>query len=162
MKEIVQATPDMWPLVREIRLRSLSSDPRAFGQTWETESTYEDEVWLTRIERAVWYLAIVDETPVGVVACRHEDDAPENELELQAMWVAPDYRNRGLGSKLVTAVLNWATTQPKADTVTLFVSPTNAGAKEAYLSFGFTDTGDRWVIDEEDPESAWLKLAKTL
>ena len=44
MAEIIRAHDDDWSLVREIRLRSLSTDPAAFGQSWEKESTYEDKV----------------------------------------------------------------------------------------------------------------------
>src|SRR5699024_10482177 len=96
MAEIIRAHDDDWSLVREIRLRSLSTDPSAFGQSWETESTYEDKVWKKRVREAAWFLAVDDGQPVAVVAVRHEGDSPANERELQAMWVLPSARKSGI------------------------------------------------------------------
>ena len=49
MADIIRAQHDDWPLVREIRLRSLSTDPEAFGQSWEKESTYDEKRWQQRV-----------------------------------------------------------------------------------------------------------------
>ena len=89
MADIIRAHDDDWSLVREIRLRSLSTDPAAFGQSWEKESTYDDAVWRQRVEDAAWFLAVEDGQPLAVVAVRHEADSPENERELQAMCGSP-------------------------------------------------------------------------
>ncbi|WP_058234913.1 GNAT family N-acetyltransferase [Devriesea agamarum] len=161
MAEIIAARDEHWHLVREIRLRSLSSDPSAFGQTWEKESTYDDSVWKQRVHDAMWFLAMEDDTPIGVVASRHEEDAPENERELQAMWVTREHRKSGVAQTLAAAVLAWAA-DDGADTVTLYVGPSNEPARATYNSLGFTDTGDRWQIDDDDPSAAWIKMAKRI
>lgn len=161
MAEIIRAHDDDWPLVREIRLRSLSTDPAAFGQSWDKESTYEDSVWQDRVRDAVWFLAMEAGQPVAVVAARHEGDSPANERELQAMWVTPASRHGGIAAKLAEAVFDWAR-EDQADTVTLYVGPDNKGAKALYESLGFADTGDRWEIVEGDPDSAWLKMSRGL
>lgn len=161
MVDIIQAQDDDWPLVREIRLRSLGSDPRAFGQTWERESTYDESVWRARVADAAWFLAVDDGTPVALVASRHEDDSPANERELQAMWVTPGHRKSGLAQRLADAVIDWARGDG-ADTVTLYVGPGNEPARGLYDALGFTDTGDRWVVDEEDPAGAWIKMARAV
>ncbi len=102
----------------------LSSDPAAFGQSWEKESTYEDKVWKQRVGEAAWFLAVESGQPIGVVAVRHEADSPpENERELQAMWVTPPTsRKAGLAQRLAEAVIEWAK-EDGADTVTLYVGP---------------------------------------
>lgn len=161
MADIIRAHDDDWSLVREIRLRSLSTDPAAFGQSWETESTYEDAVWQQRVRDAAWFLAVEDSQPVAVVAARHEEDAPANERELQAMWVSPGSRHAGLAQALAEAVFEWAA-EDGADTVTLYVGPDNAGAKALYASLGFQDTGERWEVVEDDPDGAWLKMSRRL
>ncbi|MGY5764139.1 GNAT family N-acetyltransferase [Brachybacterium sp. DNPG3] len=161
MVDIIRAHDDDWSLVREIRLRSLSSDPAAFGQSWEKESTYEDKIWMQRVDEAAWFLALESGQPIGVVAVRHEADSPANERELQAMWVTPTSRKAGLAQRLAEAVFAWAA-EDGADTVTLYVGPTNTGARAAYESLGFTDTGDRWQIVEDDPSSAWVKMSRGL
>ena len=158
MAEIIRAHDDDWSLVREIRLRSLSTNPEAFGQSWDRESTYEDKVWKKRVREAAWFLAVEDGQPVAVVAVRHEQDSPANERELQAMWVTPKSRHSGIAGKLAEAVFDWAR-EDDADTITLYVGPQNTGARSLYESLGFTDTGDRWEVVEDDPDGAWLKMA---
>ena len=161
MAEIIRAHDDDWSLVREIRLRSLSTNPEAFGQSWDRESTYEDKVWKKRVREAAWFLAVEDVQPVAVVAVRHEQDSPANERELQAMWVTPKSRHSGIAGKLAEAVFDWAR-EDDADTITLYVGPQNTGARSLYESLGFTDTGDRWEVVEDDPDGAWLKMARGL
>lgn len=161
MADIIRAHDDDWSLVREIRLRSLSSDPSAFGQSWEKESTYEDSVWRQRVQDAAWFLAVDAGDPVGVVAVRHEGDAPANERELQAMWVTPASRHSGIAVRLAEAVFEWAR-EDSADTVTLYVGPGNTGARALYESLGFRDTGDRWEVVEGDPDGDWHKMARAL
>ena len=161
MAEIIRAHDDDWSLVREIRLRSLSTNPEAFGQSWDRESTYEDKVWKKRVREAAWFLAVEDGQPVAVVAVRHEQDSPANERELQAMWVTPKSRHSGIAGKLAEAVFDWAR-EDDADTITLYVGPQNTGARSLYESLGFTDPGDRWEVVEDDPDGAWLKMARGL
>lgn len=161
MAEIIRAHDDDWSLVREIRLRSLSTDPAAFGQSWDTESTYDDKVWRRRVREAAWFLAVEEKQPVAVVAARREEDSPDNERELQAMWVTPGSRKEGIALELAEAIFRWAE-EDGADTVTLYVGPDNIGARAVYDSLGFEDTGDRWVVDEEDPDGAWLKMSRAV
>lgn len=161
MAEIIRAHDDDWSLVREIRLRSLSTDPSAFGQSWEKESTYEDSIWKKRVREAAWFLAIEAGQPVAVVAVRHEGDSPDNERELQAMWVLPSARKGGIAVKLADAVFDWCR-EDEADTVTLYVGPKNEAAQSLYKALGFEDTGSRWEIIEDDPDGAWLKMARGL
>lgn len=161
MADIIRAHDDDWSLVREIRLRSLSTDPAAFGQSWDKESTYEDSVWEQRVSDAAWFLAVEDGQPVAVVAVRREEDSPANERELQAMWVTPNSRHSGIAGKLAEAVFDWSR-EDGADTITLYVGPLNKGARALYEALGFVDTGDRWEIVEGDTDGAWLKMARGL
>lgn len=161
MADIIRAHDDDWALVREIRLRSLSTDPSAFGQSWEKESAYDDDEWKQRVHEAAWFLAVESDQPVGVVAARQEEDSPENERELQAMWVTPASRKSGIAQALGEAVIEWAR-EDGADAVTLYVGPGNEGALAVYESLGFSDTGDRWRIREDDPKSDWIKMARSL
>src|SRR5699024_6630610 len=108
-----------------------------------------------------WFLAVDAGQPVAVVAVRHEEDSTENERELQAMWVSPSSRHSGIAQELAEAVFGW-TAQDEGDTVTLYVGPDNEVAKGLYESLGFKDTGDRWEVVEDDPDAAWLKLARGL
>lgn len=161
MTDIVHATREHWSQVREIRLRALSADPAAFGQSWDTESAYDESRWIDRVESVAWFLALDDGSPVGVVASRHESDAPESERELQAMWVQSDFRRRGLAQELAEAVFEWARGDG-ASSVALYIHPGNQSAITLYEGLGFSDTGSRWKVDEDDPTSDWIKMARAL
>src|SRR5690625_6084394 len=128
MAEIIRAHADDWSLVREIRLRSLSSDPAACGQSWDKESTYEDKVWQKRVREAAWFLAMEDTQPVAVVAARREADSPENERELQAMWVTPGSRKEGIALPPAEAALERAK-EAAPDTATPYAAPDNPRAR---------------------------------
>src|SRR5690625_5984858 len=65
------------------------------------------------------------------------------------MWVTPGSRKEGIALLLAEAVFEWAK-EDGADTVTLYVGPDNTGARAVYDSLGFEDTGDRWVVVEDD------------
>lgn len=160
MPEIIRAQVEHWPLVREIRLRALSADPAAFCQTWDAESQYPKERWLNRVRAVAWFLALDDGEPVGVVASRREADSPEDERELQSLWVHADYRGQGTAQELANAVFEWARADG-ATVVTLFVDPFNTAAISLYEQLGFVDSGARWPIDS-DPAHSWIKMARDL
>lgn len=159
MTDIVRATGDDWQLVREIRLRSLSSDPAAFGATWEEESAFPDSVWTDRITSFAWFLAVDGSEPIGVIACRAEDEDKPDDRELQAMWVVQSYRRQGVGGQLIEKVMEWAK-EDGASTVSLYVGPSNDAAIRSYEHSGFSDSGERWEYDPDDPKSAWICLVR--
>ncbi len=161
MTDIVRAQSEHWPLVREIRLRALSADPAAFGQSWETESAYDETQWMQRVDEAAWFLALDGDTPVGLVASRHEEDSPASERELQAMWVQKDYRRRGLAQDLADSVFEWARSDG-ATTMALYVHPSSKNAIALYETLGFEDTGTRWKVDDDNPDADWNKMARAL
>lgn len=63
------------------------------------------------------------------------------------MWVAPEWRRRGVGSALVSAVRSWAA-QNSSPVVRLEVTSSDRGAVAFYEAAGFRDTGRR---DERSP-----------
>jgi ribosomal protein S18 acetylase RimI-like enzyme len=66
------------------------------------------------------------------------------------MWVHPDWRGRGVGDLLVTAVIDWARAAGYP-AVRLWVSADNTPAERLYLRHGFRRTGERQLIDAEAP-----------
>lgn len=161
MPQVIRAQQGDWARVREVRLRALTADPQAFGQDWSTESAYTEEQWRERIDEAAWFLAVKDDAPIGIIITRWEADSPENEREFQGMWVQKDFRKAGVARELADSVFTWAK-EDGADTVTLYVSPENMPAMSLYEDLGFSDTGERWVVQADDPDTAWIKLARPL
>ncbi|MHB8177163.1 MAG: GNAT family N-acetyltransferase [Vulcanimicrobiaceae bacterium] len=65
------------------------------------------------------------------------------------MWVAPFARGRGVGDRLVDAVIEWAA-QQRAARVVLAVMESNEHAARLYRRHGFVDVG----IVEGNPADA--------
>jgi GNAT superfamily N-acetyltransferase len=136
---IIHVGPTDWRRQRTIRLRALADAPDAFAGTLAAEQQLTEADWKARLERedAAMFLAVSSEgadlglavgAPYGTVA------------GLYAMWVAPETRGRGVGGRLVDAVIDWATRRGHA-AVRLDVGHYNGPAIALYESRGFVATG---------------------
>ncbi len=74
---------------------------------------------------------------VGHVGSTWQDEV----TRLGAMWVEPEYRGKGLGARLLDAVLEWADEVHPMSEVRLSVVPTQEIAARLYQSRGFAATG---------------------
>jgi GNAT superfamily N-acetyltransferase len=131
-----------WPLVRKVRLRALEDSPEAFASTIARELALPSEEWQRRVGPGNWVLALHDDEPIGVAAGISEQNRPNSERHLVAMWVAPEWRGRGVAADLVEAVQGWSEAQG-ASTLTLWVAANNGRARRFYERMGFRPTGDR-------------------
>ena len=59
-------------------------------------------------------------------------------------------------------VLETIAREDGASMVTLYVSPASKPAIALWESLGFTDTGERWQVDDDDPSTTWPKFARPL
>jgi ribosomal protein S18 acetylase RimI-like enzyme len=57
------------------------------------------------------------------------------------MWVAPEYRRQGVGSRLIDTVIDWARAQGFSR-LALDVADHNSAAVELYARHGFAPTGE--------------------
>jgi ribosomal protein S18 acetylase RimI-like enzyme len=106
----VQAGDDR--LLREVRLRALTTDPGAFGST-DTEVAARPRVfWRTwATEHAAGddhctLLALLDRRAVGLIRIERE---PERSglFGIYSMWVAPEARRRGIALELLAEAERW-------------------------------------------------------
>jgi ribosomal protein S18 acetylase RimI-like enzyme len=136
-------TSDDWSVWRELRLAALAEAPYAFGarlSDWQGAGDRVDR-WRARLELPGSYnlVAVHDATPAGMVTGRPTPDP--GVAELISMWVAPFARGRGVGDRLVRAVLAWAHDRG-AHRVELAVAEGNDRAASLYRRHGFVDTGE--------------------
>lgn len=82
------------------------------------------------------------------------------ELQLNNLAVHPDWRARGLGGRLLDALLD-AASAADCDVARLEVRPSNHAALALYRSRGFERVGRRVLYYASDGEDAWL-LARRL
>ncbi|KFU79004.1 Ribosomal protein S18 acetylase RimI [Amycolatopsis lurida] len=134
VRRLIPADLDVF---REIRLRALTDTPENYGSIAAAERAQSDEEWLAKLTGDVWFAAFDDGSAVGLVAGRARDDG----WILYSMWVAPEARRQGLGTKLMGEVRS-AAEDDGAREVWLHVAEDNDHARRLYLRLGFIATGE--------------------
>jgi GNAT superfamily N-acetyltransferase len=126
---------------REVRLRALRSDPLAFGSTFEGAAARPEGDWVAMAlgnassdDRAT-FLAVDDERIVGL-AVVNRDDERADVFAVYQVWVAPEARGRGAGSRLIAALEAWVLERGGA-ALELMVSDAAPAARRLYERAGF-------------------------
>ncbi|OAX33943.1 acyl-CoA N-acyltransferase [Rhizopogon vinicolor AM-OR11-026] len=173
---------------RVLRLTSLKVDPSLFCSTYECEITFTPEMWMKRLTspfRRTFIATVKDkeenngETWVGMVTILGPSGLITATLEpleragvgadwdmymVVGMWVHPEHRGRGLGTRLVREGLEWARTNmdPKNNTegrrdkmVLLQVLDRNASGRALYQKAGFSDLTS---ITPNEEGHMWMSL----
>ncbi len=128
-----------WERCREIPLRALRDCPDAFGSTLEQELQFSDEDWKGRLQRTDT-VTLVGRDEVGrdvglIVGAPYGEDAG-----LFSIWIAPEVRRQGIGSRLMDVVIAWAR-ENEERRILLDVGDWNSPAIKLYESKGFQPTG---------------------
>jgi len=152
-------------LLRQLRLAALADAPDAFCARHDVEAAMPEQAWRQRAAsnaegiRTAGFCGLLDGEPRGMVVGVRDDERPD-EVELNALWVAPGARGRGLARALVDAVSGWAVELGCAR-VALGVTETSAAAIALYEAAGFVRTG----VTEPyaaDPEVAVIRMHQIL
>ena len=128
--------------LREIRLRSLATDPEAFGATFEGDASRPADWWERGARRSEHggqrtFVVVDDEDRwLGMALVRPDDESPGDAV-VNAMWIAPEARRQGMGGALLEACVEWARAH-RFRAVNLAVRTVNAPARAAYAAAGFT------------------------
>ena len=142
--EIRRIRADEWPELRDLRLAALRDTPLAFGSTYERELAFADDRWQRWAADAASgaeYIAVVAAAQRWVAMGRGSADLDDpRSAFLTAVYVAPDWRRKGLGSAVSEAVVDWAR-QHGFESIRLHVTDWNAAARRVYESLGFEPTG---------------------
>jgi ribosomal protein S18 acetylase RimI-like enzyme len=144
MLNLQPITPAVAATFKAVRLRALLDTPTAFGSTHAKEIQLSDSDWQSRAvqwngDRSVGYLAVDDQEPCGIAAS-FLDSNDAAKAHLISMWVAPTHRKRGVGKRLIDAVIEWARSR-HAHTLCLMVTSNNQVAMRFYERLGFVRTG---------------------
>jgi len=130
-----------------LRLRGLLESPTAFSASYSDEADRS----LSEIEKRVTpapdgsrctFGAFVGDQLVGILTfIRPERAKLRHCAELAGMYVAPEFRRRGLGGALVDAALVHARSLSGVRQLKLAVNAANLAARSLYQSRGFTCVG---------------------
>ena len=140
-----------------MRLRALELDPDAFCSTLEGTRRYSEADWRSRLESAETVFAWENGEVAGT-ATGKPDQHEEGGREIVSMWVAPEYRRRGIASAIIAALVDSARDQG-ASSVALWVAEDNVRARSAYEASGFVLTGER---DRMRPGVDQLRMRREL
>ena len=132
---------------KAIRLTALSTDPAAFGSTYEREAAFDDDTWRRRLagfhgRLGCVFLAYGDGGATGSAGIGLEDPADHDGVVtayLFGMWVDPRARRTGTSGSLVSACVAWAV-RAGAPRIVLDVKRDNRIAIALYERHGFLPT----------------------
>jgi GNAT superfamily N-acetyltransferase len=147
--EIRRVSADEWQLQRDVRLSALRDTPAAFASTYEQEVAFGENEWRARARNGL-FVALDGPAPVGLAAGFRDPAAAAHHRELVSVWVAPEFRGRGIAGGLVDAVAAWAR-DDGARELALWVVIDNGSARASYERAGFMSTGERQPVTSGDP-----------
>jgi RimJ/RimL family protein N-acetyltransferase len=124
-----------------VRRRALAEHPDAFGRAIEE---LQSPAEMAREFRAVhdgaesFVLGALDGGLVGIASCTRERGVKNrHKALLWGMYVVPEARGRGVGRRLVAAVIERARAWPGLEQVWLAVAAHNEPARALYRACGF-------------------------
>ena len=132
--------PEDWRSHRDLRLEMLQDAPDAFWTQYADVAGFDEAAWRARIAVQHHIQARFGADVVGSVGVFEDPDEPDDTLTLVAMYVAPRARGRGVGDRLVQAVIDEALARGRQHVV-LEVTGGNDPAIGLYERAGFRLTG---------------------
>lgn len=144
--EIITATVSHWQAARDIRLEALLRDPQAFGSTYAESIDRTEDEWRAWVSRpgVTLLLARADENVVGIVGGLRGDEitGDASVAWVVSMYVTAGCRQRGVGRRLLQAILADLEGDPALSRVILHVSRSQLPAQHLYASLGFEPVGE--------------------
>jgi GNAT superfamily N-acetyltransferase len=146
--QIRQLGPGDAAAFQALRLRALRESPEAFGSSYAEDQALSLEAVAERLtaarapaRRAV-FGAFNGEDLVGVTGCmQHAKVKARHTAIVWGMYVSPEQRGRGLGRRLLEAIIDEARTWPDVDRLTLTVVERAGRARQLYRVMGFETYG---------------------
>lgn len=124
----------------QLRLRALKEEPESFGASYEESSESPISDFVKRLQDSDDSFVLGAFTPglVGMVGFyRRPGLKMRHKGSIWGMYVAPEFRGKGIGRRLMSSALERAASFSGLEQVLLAVVTTNDAARRLYLSLGF-------------------------
>lgn len=133
---------DEWRRLREARLTALEESPDSFMSNYERERRYGEDTWRAEFSRGEWTVVVVDSHAIGLLGTTRVPDTPRNECYLEYLWIAPEFRRRGIARRLITTVIK-RVSGSGVETVWLWILEGNDEARRLYEKLDFAYAGKK-------------------
>jgi len=131
--------PDQWSRLREIRLKSLQTNPEAFGGTFEKESLEDEVEWREKFIKNDFLIASIDGVDGAIMYIEVLEGDFGATCWIGGCWSDPQFRGKGL----FTAMMQFVDQQDRGwDVQGLGVWNDNFSAIAAYEKLGFVKMGE--------------------
>ena len=139
---LVALPPERWEEYRELRMAALRSEPTAFSEPVQRAAERSPEEWRARLDGVSNWLVFAerDGTVVGLAGAYPPPEEP-GVVFVVSVFVDAAHRGRGVGRRLMTALIHRVTESADATVLRLRVNDTNAPAIALYESLGFAVVG---------------------
>ena len=93
---VEELSKEHWERLRAIRIASLTANPEAFGANSDDEIDLPQSVWLNRLEKEDYLVAVRDGVDVGIMSIEVLDGDFGATCWIGGCWVKPDSRGTGV------------------------------------------------------------------
>lgn len=145
---IAPLPPEEWQKYREIRLEALKTNPTAFLNTFEDVKKYPEEKWRKQLEQsqkrdgAFFLFAFDGKKVIGMNGVYWvKKPVIKHVAEVFGVFVNPNYRDKGIGKRLMEEVISEIKKNPQFTKIKLGVNAENIPALKLYESFGLKIVG---------------------
>ena len=145
---IIVLPPARWREARQLRLEALQSAPAAFASSYADELAFTDEVWQSRLRSAyqrAGNLTLFAESAgalVGMAGATWSQKAKLRHVAtVYGVYVPPAWRGRGIGARLLRALLAELQSMPQIEKLSLTVNRASQPAIRLYQRLGFESVG---------------------
>jgi ribosomal protein S18 acetylase RimI-like enzyme len=142
----------------------LRSEPAAYSSSYEETLARSDEHWQQRLasDHSVHLLARAQSRPIGMVGgYLGSDEGDESVAVVFGMYIAREYRGRGIGRLLLSSLIDRLSAFPQISTIRLGVTETHDPARALYESMGFQVIGkteEGIVVDDRQVDELVMEL----
>jgi len=140
--EISLLSQDDWERLRAIRIRALTSNPEAFGQTLEEVKALSKDDWFKYYEKSDYLIASIDGVDIGMLYIEVLKGDHGATCWVGGCWTDPAHRGKGV----MRALFNYIDAHAEEKDWTrqgLGVWTDNFSAIKAYEYLGFAFAGER-------------------
>jgi len=129
---------------RNIRLELLKKEPKSFGSSFDEESRFPDDMWISRLskEHINIFGSFHNDKMIGIaVVAMNPRKKIKHVATLNSMYIKEEYRSNGIGRAIIEEALDFLR-KKDVEIVNLSVVSTNLPAINLYHNLGFKLYGE--------------------